>query len=374
MKLQVIAVAIVAVSAWFNESEAQPQIDGASGEYTEGAELLISGTGFGRKDPVEPALYDDFENGTDGEDVLGHTGSPWTGQYGYDRENHATYSDSLSVDGRGMCAEFWHPVGDNLLALLFNFTPTGKTYLDVNMKMKLLDGFPNNIKTFRLRRQSDPSTSIYCIFQNFGICDTTGVRGGGFGVDNIQAYQECRDDKEGENWTQPSGALNLVNWAHLQWCYGTETPGVADGYAAMYINGEVKAETNRMCWMDSGGEEYDQLVLGHQAGTAGRPPCPDHIVGSYSYYDYVYFDTTYQRIEIGNSSVYNNCTKRMIQIPTGWSPTQVVADVNLGTFDEFENLYAFVIDEDNQASNGYPVRVVGDQGEPGQPGQPIRVP
>ena len=59
MKLQVIAlaVAIVAVSAWNGDAEAQLlRIEGATGDIAQGAELRITGTGFGVKDPVPPVL------------------------------------------------------------------------------------------------------------------------------------------------------------------------------------------------------------------------------------------------------------------------------------------------------------------------------
>ena len=94
-------------------------------------------------------------------------------------------------------------------------------------------------------------------------------------------------------------------------------------------------------------------------------------IPSYTYWDHVYLDTTFQRIEIGNNPVYASCTKRVIQLPTGWSPTQVVASVNMGTFGDWENLYAFVVDENSVASNGFPVRVSGDPGPPGPPGVPV---
>lgn len=389
MKLQFIAltVAIVAVSTLYGEAGAQPRIDGAVGDIVQGNELRLTGQFFGIKDPVAPVLFDDFEGGADGDQICsggsydsGSCNSPWDQWYGYATGMVAnqpagifTYTDSLSVDGRGMCAQIFHPVDGNLQYLVKNFTPTGKLYFNADHKMSFPDFVSTQVKPMRFRTQSNPNRSIY---SGRTMCDDDGndsAASSGYGLDWVSAPDlfACLEDQVGSSWSKPDGWLNWMDWITWEWIIEEGTEGNADTYSKVVYNTEVKNEMSTLCAVEPGGGSYDQLIVGGQASTLSSQACVGpSAIGCFTFWDHVYFDTTFQRIEIGNSTVYENCTKRVIQYPTGWTSAQVVANVNLGTFAAWENLYAFVVDENNQASNGFPVRVVGDAGAPGAPGTP----
>ena len=72
------------------------------------------------------------------------------------------------------------------------------------------------------------------------------------------------------------------------------------------------------------------------------------------FFDDVYIDKTWARIEIGNKADYNSCTKREIQIPITWNSNSIKFKINQGAFQKGEAAYLFVIDQDGTPSVGQP--------------------
>ena len=68
--------------------------------------------------------------------------------------------------------------------------------------------------------------------------------------------------------------------------------------------------------------------------------------------DDVYVDNSWQRVEVGDNSVFASCTHREIQIPTSWSDTEISVTWNQGSFENYTPVYIFVVDENGDASNG----------------------
>jgi hypothetical protein len=67
------------------------------------------------------------------------------------------------------------------------------------------------------------------------------------------------------------------------------------------------------------------------------------------YYDDVYIDDSWQRVEIGNQPIYANCTHREMQIPMAWEDQKIQFKFNQGSFANGQTVYAFVVD-----NNGVP--------------------
>ena len=88
-----------------------------------------------------------------------------------------------------------------------------------------------------------------------------------------------------------------------------------------------------------------------------------------TYWGELYIDNTLARIEIGNNSDFESCTHREIQIPVSWEDGGISFKVNQGSFALGENLFLFVVDAANSASEGIPIEV-GSQGAVNGPGQP----
>lgn len=73
------------------------------------------------------------------------------------------------------------------------------------------------------------------------------------------------------------------------------------------------------------------------------------------YMDDVYYDTSFARVEIGDSSTFSACTHREIQIPTAWANGSVSITANLGSFASASGKFLFVTDSAGHTSAGFPI-------------------
>jgi len=75
------------------------------------------------------------------------------------------------------------------------------------------------------------------------------------------------------------------------------------------------------------------------------------------FFDDIYIDDSWSRVEIGNNQNYNNCTHREMQIPQAWTNNSINFKFNKGSFNVGDNLYLFVIDGNGVVSQGYPITI-----------------
>jgi len=71
----------------------------------------------------------------------------------------------------------------------------------------------------------------------------------------------------------------------------------------------------------------------------------------------MYFDTTRARVEVGDATVFEDCTHREIQLPTSWTDAQITFDTNLGTFADAETAYVFVVNSGGDVTDGYEITI-----------------
>jgi len=77
--------------------------------------------------------------------------------------------------------------------------------------------------------------------------------------------------------------------------------------------------------------------------------------------DDVYIDRTRARVEIGNASSWETCTRREIQLPTAWSATSVTIDVNAGRFVADDEAWVYVVNAAGEYNYyGVPVTIGGE--------------
>ena len=81
----------------------------------------------------------------------------------------------------------------------------------------------------------------------------------------------------------------------------------------------------------------------------------DYVEATY-YFDDIYINNSWARVEIGDDPDYDSCTHREMQIPTAWSSDSVDITVNQGSFQNGTTAYLFVVDEDGAVNTaGYEV-------------------
>lgn len=69
------------------------------------------------------------------------------------------------------------------------------------------------------------------------------------------------------------------------------------------------------------------------------------------FFDSIYIDNSFARVEIGDNPIYDNCTHREIQPTEIWSDNQIQFTLNQGSFSDGQ-AYLFVIDENGNPSVG----------------------
>jgi hypothetical protein len=80
------------------------------------------------------------------------------------------------------------------------------------------------------------------------------------------------------------------------------------------------------------------------------------LAGAY-YYDDFYLDNTWSRVEVGNASVYDQCTHLEMLPPTAWANTEITVTGNAGSFEDGETVYVFVFNDKGVPSEGEEVTI-----------------
>ena len=75
------------------------------------------------------------------------------------------------------------------------------------------------------------------------------------------------------------------------------------------------------------------------------------------YYDDIYIANTRARVELGDNSIFGNCTKREIQVVQNWSTGEIIIEPKYSEFPEGSQAYLFVVHEDGSASAGHSVTI-----------------
>jgi hypothetical protein len=150
--------------------------------------------------------------------------------------------------------------------------------------------------------------------------------------------------------SQPTADLQ-GSWNFVEVMWGLPVLGNSNNYAKIYVNGQLVNELTDENGLWLQGEEMTNSPYISLGTWFSR----EYGIGSGWYYDDVYIDYTLARVVLGNASEYSNCTHLEMQLPISWNNGSIRIDINKGSFDEDDDIYLFVIDEDNTPSAGYPI-------------------
>lgn len=326
-------------------------ISGVSGTISNGQSITISGSSFGSNGPTV-ILFDDFEGGTAGNELstslapLGtwsrvqgntSTGGDWT-----------SYSNVSAVSG-SLAARFdadaYDGIGYHPALIKEGLTPFDSFYISWWMYLPVGDTFSGcpgacNWKTVWVCA-SDSCTdadvtpaavgsSSWVIFGNdypttnwfdFSFSNGTWYR---FGW-----WQRGRTTTSGENkiWiTQSSGTA--IPSGFMQTGIATLNSGDTGKRQFISVNGYIRSTSN-----------------------------------SHNMFDDVYIATgeyAQARVEIGNASTYDNCSRLAMVTPTSWSASSITGVVRSGNIPN-GNAWLYVTDSSGNRSSGYAI-TMGGQG------------
>ena len=323
--------------------------------------VVITGTGFGGSDGV-PTFFEDFESGTvDSTTITGWEVMSGNGVFPslphYDDDNNrgkstkalkflmtTTYWQEQLVykDELDAHPKFFYDVWFYETGVTGTYDPL--TYQSKTVKFMSSAGYEN------------PDTTYYSLFEWFnGSNQVVTERGTDTGY--LTACYVSNIPIRGE-------------WVHYTVMVDLGTQGTADGVFRFYVNNTLSStprstysvgtnlEAARL-W-DSGDSAINNVLLKAYIGNRDSST-PDMNEDISIYYDNVYFNDTWQRVEIGDSSTYTNCDHTEVQVPTTWDSDgeRVVFTVNQGGLPD-GTAYLFVIDEDGTASSGYQITLGGE--------------
>jgi hypothetical protein len=340
---------IIFVSVLVPQIAAAQTIANVSGTIRQGESITISGSAFGTKPTAAPLKFDDFQTVAMGADIITSKakGPAWMVR-GWRNVHDPIASASRLRPGtpytRNMMSHWTapHPESSSSIALLDQAITT--LYLDAwifnDYTSGVKSGSPENVKHVRLHA-GDISAP------NLGFTDV-GPRG--------ETFYEVAGDALARDYSLSGYATAREMygaWVHVQWMFDVGSGrGACNGKVRMYINGALRRSANDACLTGNANSSYPQLFIGNYVRT------DDYRGDVYSWWDTLYVDTSWARVELSNNANYGKATHREIQMPSAWSPTSVTATVNRGSFSANESVYVHVCTSTDACSRGFgPLKV-----------------
>jgi len=323
---------------------AAPAITGVGGTVGNGETITITGTGFGSTGP-NLAVFDDFENGSNGSVISIAPGSASVNQWSaISSESKPTYSTTQAHSGtKSLFIDFsqqgrWtqvHFSGTNQVYFSFwllvpaNSCVPGVNNPDgPNWKFVMISGNPwpaSDHTTVFLSDLPNPAFTTMSAWY-----DPAGLNAGG--------------------WA--SSSIIKARWQRYEWYfYGHTSAGIIQGW-------ELNSSTART-------QIQNQLNVynlhSHDLwGLVQFPAYARQDSVAKNYYDDIYVATgagALARVEIGNNSTYSRCTNLAVITPVSWGSNSITAKVRQGSFNAGSSAYLFVIDAAGAVSSGYPVTI-----------------
>lgn len=362
-----IICTLAAVLLFFLTADAAPPVvTDVTGELSQGGSISVTGIDFGPKATAGPIKYEDFEWGADGDSL---DGSFWetraddqpspkpdmtisdSGSHGGSRSGRAIIN---SVPPGGA------PRSDKAWVNNLGFAQTGKAYVNFWMYWDWGTAIdhPDKGDDFQIKAlylgdvddgRADMTPGCYLIgWQHQAYADGVGYNWSYLtvhGADSIYI-------RKAPNFTSQHNTIGRTpGWYNIIYQVDMGTPGLSDGEIKVWISsseGEAYSygsDANQM--IIAGSEDYyDAVRIGWYRG--------DTSYGHTAlYYDDIYMDNSFARVEIGDAATYDACTHREVQIPIDWSDTSLTLAVNTGSFSLGESVYLFVVHEDGSISDGH---------------------
>lgn len=306
----------------------QPSITSIEGSFIHNTNITISGNNFGQKSPAGPIKWDDFESGTEGDDISG-----WTLTRNSNAANpvYPQYSNALLRAGSSMSVKC--DFTNEQYNCSFGFDQTLSNYVYISYWTRIVDNGsipPTNIKPMRIYGNYDDGNPV------IGYTDQI-LYSWAF------IWSHTENDVFRNLWDTVGADENDGQWHRYEYIMKQSTNNTADGIFKFrkdaQLRNDVTDAVHRVL-----GYDWSYLRIGHFWGgdsTAG-----------FCYYDDVYVDESWARIEIGDNSVFNNCTHREIQIPVQWTNNEITFLFKAGDFSSGEQAYLFVVDAQGNSSSG----------------------
>lgn len=335
---------------------AAPSITSISGPFIHGGPTTIVGTQFGAKSIAAPWVWDNFNDGIDGQ-VLGTSPKGFWQPYSTAGSGFPTYSTigsrNGSLIGRKVCTN----------EQFFSYGRTGlggtEMYYSIWFKWQSISGGTRSVmKLVRLNTQG----GFYSTTPSTWVTMQPSVTNGGW------VYSEPQSGAGGLGQFDVI-ALSHNVWHRIEVYWRLSTPGVPDGEYRYYLDG-VEAEAG--IWSNvvtraagSASAQVDNFLLPFMHSEAGTNVLAYHA-------DDVYVDRTRARVEVCLGSKWASRGLCEVQIPTRWTADSIEVTGNRGGFSSFANTFLYVVDSSGNANaTGFPLACSPSCGDIQPPSAPM---
>ena len=319
----------------------------SSTSLTHGQSYTVFGVGFGTKYPVAPWLYDDFQGGQLGEEILGHL--PTVGTVIYEQyasgSGYAIYGDASTIGGNGLAMYYLDNSYTSTSSgnIVVSGQATNRRYLTYKLFRHLISG--SGYGVWKIDRQT---SNLGNGADNAPYDDPPN-----FGWGAYIYYNNCQDfisvNSPGlpgnEEWSRIElwETMSNVDTANGAWKIWFDLRPVFDESSIMTCTSACTNGCRIDTWMSP--VQVNEL----------EAEDPLHEI----WLDNLYIDNTMARIEICDNQDKNSALHCEIQIPhTTWVDGQIQFTANLDSFTPTEisdGLYLYVVNAAGVASNGFQV-------------------
>ena len=306
---------------------ADPIVSVVGGTIEAGNVVTVSGAGFGNDGDELPIIFDNFESGSPG-------ASLGTGPWSIDTSNgpdDPTYSTSFAFGGSNSGYVDARGGGDS--AAFISGMNTDRIYASFRFRYRM-NGSPVTQKGFRAHADDGPN--IYTSYPGVFVQD--------YATSNRLTVATSDDSSDQETLYGPPN-LSQNSWHRLEYFFSLSSPsGSSSGVIWASHDLRVVQNSTSILTRSSGvSDRYNVAILPFYFGNGG---------GGELWYDDVYISKSRARVEIGNSSSWDQSSRRSIQVPVSWSSSTISVRLNLNGFSASDELFLFVVDRNGSRSSG----------------------
>lgn len=311
-----------------------PSISSTSGTFAHGNSVTISGSDFGTKSyGAAPQKFEDFEDGThgslltttgywnmDSDNVTAekpqfsnaetrHSHSGLAGKFIEKSLQDITYTPDLNFSGRKIYMDLW-----------LRFQWASLTEQHQNKLFKFQSAVNNNSV------DASPRMNFYSWR---------------YGPDSVSSYIPLSNCVQ--KYILSPG--DTPAWYHWQMELLNNDVGSPNGEYRLWRDGRLLTEAYNLEPRLDGDNHFNCFWLGRYLG---------NYEGSLSntlYYDEVYLDDSWARVEIGDRPDWDYCGVRELQIPSAWSSTSITATLKQNSL-AAGAAWLYVVDDDGDVSDG----------------------
>ena len=327
---------------------AAPSISSASGTWSHGGSITITGSEFGSKSSAAPLKWDNFEGGTLGESMVTR------GWLQYNGPTPITSTEQTHAGSR------------SALALLTGGTEDfDGAYFPLSNLMSVWvslwfywdrdpPGSPTGgeiFKWIRINASNAPGNEVYSGAPQFR---TQMQPSGSWCYDEVHPNDSLNGTGAVQRDCDPSPARGT--WTRMDVLYRLSNPaGTANGEIRTWYNGSAEMALSGVVTRTSGiTDTLTSVLLPQMASLLGS-------ASSYKFFvDDAYIDSTPARVELCNASTYAASTHCEVQPAVSWAAGSIGITLNQGSFGANDSPYLYVFDLNNVPNiTGYAVTLGG---------------